>query len=195
MTRFTVAVIIIFVALGAIFFFSRQVPETTTENKSSIDDEISQLTPVVFTAKSITKGQVFEEDLLEVRELPQNKIPSDAVLSKDSFLERRAGRDIPKGTILAPDDVLSSDRSKWTTDDERRELDSKRQTEAGHGIVVYPIRIIQAGKRIDSLSITTKQMKVEKIPPGSIGSFREIVGRKAKFDLSYGQIITERDLE
>ena len=194
MTRITLAVVIIFVALGAIFFFNSQIQESSTENKSTVD-EVSELTPVVFTAENIKKRQVFEDNLLEVKYLSQDQIPCDAIPDKDLILERRAGRDIPRGVILAPNDVLSSDRLKWTADDERREMDSKRQIEAGYGITVYPIRIIQAGKQIDSLSITTKQTKIKEIPPGSIGSFKDVIGRKAKYDLFQGQIIREMDLE
>ena len=194
MTRVTITVIVIFVALGAIFFFSRQAQDSSTENKNTID-EVSQIVPVVFAAKNIKQGQIFENNLLEERNLPRNQIPSDAILNRDLILERRAGRDIPRGIIIAPNDVLASDRLKWTADDERREIDSKRQIRDGYGITIYPIRIILAGKKIDSLSITAKQTETKAIPPGSIGSFKDVIGRTAKSDLLQGQIIREMDLE
>jgi pilus assembly protein CpaB len=83
------------------------------------------------------------------------------------------------------------------TDVQRRAQERERALKAlyeSKSNVVCTIKDIPQGEPITAASIQEKQELVSKIPMGAVTSSAAVVGRVAKFPISAGQILADRDL-
>lgn len=196
MTRLALVSIVFFLLVGALFHLysqdTRHEPKTCVANRKEPTPSAPVLgtAQIVYSTKLIEKGKVFDDDCLKLRTVTQDKVPQDALNSEEVLIGRRAAFEIQKNQIVSIHDINKDDLLKWNHSDQAFEnMLLSAPAKQGCGKVLYAIRDIPAGSRIDGFSVTWAQVETAKIPKDAAKSYKQIFGTVTENGLSQGQII------
>lgn len=148
-----------------------------------------------YAIKDIKSGSLFTDANVEMRTIPADKLPKDAITVINVLFDRRCRDRISKGRLVSLGDIIPEDLLKWTRFDEsyERQLNEK-QAKAGYGVILYPIRDLSAGTLLDGITVADTEMELSKIPKGAAKSYKQIFGSVVRDGIAQGQVILESDI-
>lgn len=84
----------------------------------------------------------------------------------------------------------------WQSDQysQGQRVEEELERKAARGVVVFALRDILEGETIMSDAIEAREIDQSKIPQGVLGETAVAVGKKAKYGISKGQIVSPHDL-
>lgn len=105
MTRMAVIFIVVCTLLGALFFVWKSAADDQAEEAAEREKRINAKGAVVFAIRDIAQGETITADAIELREIAQSKIPSDACGEISGKAGKKARYGLVRGQIMAYHDL------------------------------------------------------------------------------------------
>lgn len=137
---------------------------------------------VVYAVKDIPADAVITPNQIQKKHLQGFSLPAGFFEDTGKLVGRKTNTAIPAGTIMA---------GRYLARSKQDEFESRITAQ---GNIVYSVKEISEGTTFKVSQLAEREIEQTKIPADALDSLSLVVGRKAKYDIPPGQIISQHDL-